>query len=332
MTRRRGSARAGRLCAIVATTFALLAIGATPAAASTVWERARDATQGERDYAHVYAIGQEREADLFDALASAGGEPSGFDRARAVLARENARAVLERFGARSSDDLRLRFDLGRVLARLQRCDEARLLLQSALRAAPNDPGASTAWFDLAICDARLGLRAEEERAYVAALDLADDPTERAVLFGNLAEARMGLGDLEGAIGAADLALAVAPDAVLVRWTLAVIRDRAGDSFGALEEARLAIGLDPDYAGLRSPAVFFEPDYEVHWYEGLGEIAHARAEPPKTEAWELHLFAALHAFDAYVQAAPPTDRWRTRAIERERDVERMLGITAKRPSK
>ena len=330
MTRPRATAYAIALIAIAAA--AAIEAPAVRASASTVWDRARDATQSERDYAHVYAIGQEREADLYEALANAGSEPSGFDRARAVLARENARDVLERFGARNSDDLRLRFDLGRVLARLERCDEARLLLQSALRAAPDEPNTSAAWFDLAICDARLGLRSEEERAYLSALDLADDPPERAVLFGNLAEARMGLGNLEGALEAADFALGLAPDAVLVRWTLAVIHDRAGDSFGALEEARLAIGADPDYARLRSPGVFFDPEYEVRWYEGLGEIAHALAEPPKTAAWELHLFTALHAFHLYVQAAPLTDRWRARAIERAHDLERTLGLTTKSTKK
>jgi hypothetical protein len=60
--------------------------------------------------------------------------------------------------------------------------------------------------------------------------------------------------------------------------------------------------------LRSSDVFFVPDYEVNWYEGLGAAALARqARSPKDAArlWA----AAEQSFARYLASAEPAkDRW------------------------
>jgi len=304
------------------------------AVASSIWDRAVDPTLADLDYAHRFAAEKELEAEELDQVADATARvasPSDddlFQRGKAILARQAARSILERYGAATSSDVRLRFDLGHILARLQECAPARDVLLDAVKIAPNDARASSAWFDVAICDAHLGKRDEEAKAYVEALALADDADERALLFGNLAEARMSLGDLEGARAAAESAIELSPDLVLIRWSLAVILDRSGDTFAALEQVNVAIAADPLFLHLHDPGVFFEPPYEVHWYEGLGELATAKKLAPKSADWELHLFAALHDFTQYLDAAPKSDRWRNGAEEHVRFVELTLNLKKK----
>lgn len=326
--------------AVVAAFVLAVAVEATgEARASSIWDRAIDPTLADRDYAHRFATEKEHEAEELDreadhaaSLSSTMAEEDHRPRVNAMLAREAARAILERFGAATSADLRLRLDLGRILARLQQFPEARDVLLGALDKAPSDPRASSAWFEVAICDAHLGKRDEEARAYESALALADDPDERALLFANLAEARMSLGKLDDARTAAETSLELVPELVLSRWTLAVILDRAGDGFAALEQAKLCIAGDPDFARLHEPGVFFEPGYEVHYYQGLGELAHARALSPKSPDWEFHLFAALHEFTLYATKAAPDDRWRKRAEEHVLLIEQTLNLKSAKASK
>lgn len=314
----------------------VVGLGAAEARASSIWDRVVDPTVADRDYAHAFAAEKELEAEQLDELADASNVPSSLagesDRPRvnAVLAREAARAVLERFGAETSPDVRLRFDLGHVLARLHssmspRCPKAVEVLLGALKMAPNHPRASSAWFDVAICDAHLGRRDEETKAYEAALAVADDPDERTLLLSNLAEARMSLGKLEEARAAAEASLALQPELTLTRWTLGVILDRAGDTFGALEQIKIAVVGDPLFARLHSRGVFFEPENEVHYYQGLGELALARASAPKSKEWEFHLFSALSEFLAYEAKAEPNDRWIARADDHIAFVELTLNL-------
>jgi hypothetical protein len=60
--------------------------------------------------------------------------------------------------------------------------------------------------------------------------------------------------------------------------------------------------------LRSEFVFFTPEYEIHWYEGLGAAASARVAPSAREAVKLWR-AAEASFEKYVAGAEPkNDRW------------------------
>lgn len=294
---------------------------------SSIWAKAKKPTQAELDYAH------ERASFFYQDAESEGG-PQGPRGGLAIVSLESARALLERVGAASSDDLRLRFDLARVLQRLNRYEDVIKVLVPTLALAPQHVRAEEGWFELAICDARLGKHQDEEQAYLAALELEDDPYGRSVILANLAEARMQLHHLDAAKEAAEQSIELRPDAALTHWTLAVIEDRNGNPFGALTEARVASSLDPNFDELLSPEVFFEPEYEVHWYVGLGELSHAATASTDNDtmngmsASQMHLMHALEEFDRFVKDAPLTDPYRPRAVEHVLQIEGMLKLTPK----
>jgi tetratricopeptide (TPR) repeat protein len=328
--------------ALTMTLVATMAFAASSASASSIWDRVIDPSYADRDYAHRFAAEKEQEAEQLDHEAdlalSQGALPDDESvrrkRALAVLVRESARSILERFGAETSSDVRLRFDYGHILARLDQHEllfSARDVLVSALNRAPDDPRASSAWFDVAICDAKLGARQDEAKAYLAALALEDDPVQRALLFGNLAESRMNLGDLDGARDAAETSLSLQP-LDLVRYTLGVILDRTGDEWGAIQQVKAATSGKSFSALLREPGVFFEPDYELHYYEALGWLAAARSLAPKSPDWQFDLLGALKDFHAYVDQSAAEDRWRKRAGEHIEQIEATLGLKPPKPGK
>ncbi len=274
-------------------------------------------------FAHAWAM------ELVQSALSEGGlHGPHAGEANALLV--NARALLVRYGAETSNDARLRLDLGRVLVELADYSRAVPVLEGALALAGDaHPGAEDAWFSLAISHAHLGQRDREVAAYLRALPLEDSPYGRHVVLGNLAEARMGLGQLDLALEAGEEALQIDPDSTLVRWTMAVIRDRAGDGWGALEDAKQAIATDPSFSQLESPDVFFEPSWEVHWYRALGEQAWAEKSTDEIDR-ELHLLAAIQAFDKYLQQAWPSDRYRKLAAAHVLRLEQQLGLAAPKP--
>jgi tetratricopeptide (TPR) repeat protein len=308
--------------ALVAT-LALFAPKVAEAQTPTIWERAADTsvpTRAELDFVH------RRVTELYQQADDAG-PVGGTHGAMAISSLNGARDLLVRFGAATSPDVRLRFDLARVLVRLNEFTAAIPVLTAALTLAPSDPRAEDAWFSLAICHAHLGQREAEVKEYLTALTLTDDPDMESTLLANLAEARMGLGELDLAIEAAEGSLEIY-DSVLTRWTLAVIRDRAGDPYGALTDAKIAISLDPNYMRLDGPGVFFEPEYEVHWYRALGDLAHAATDDKDDKLQrELRLMSALHELDRFVAAAPPSDRYRELAKTRMESIERELKLSA-----
>jgi tetratricopeptide (TPR) repeat protein len=330
------------LSTIHVATIAAFALAASGASASSIWDRVIDPSYAERDYAHRFAAEKEHAAEALDleadiAYAQGGPDDENFKRKRAnaVLEREAARSILERFGAATSSDARLRFDYGHILARLDQPDLlglARKTLLGALKLAPDDPRAGAAWFDIAICDAKLHDRQDEANAYTSALAIEDDPGQRALLFGNLAESRMSLGDLESARDAAETSLQL-HDLDLVRYTLGVILDRSGDEWGAIQQVTIAVGgKGLGIAILSQPGVFFEPEYEKHYYEALGWLSAARALAPKSPEWQFDLLGALKEFHAYVDQSAADDRWRKRAQDHIDQVEATLGLKSPKPTK
>jgi tetratricopeptide (TPR) repeat protein len=324
--------------AAVASVFVAVIAIAPVASASSIWDRVIDPTYADRDYAHRFAAEREQEAEELDYEADVATalfqdeETFHRKRALAVLLRDSARDILERFGAATSSDVRLRFDLGQILSHVpQAYAHAREVLLGALKVAPNDPRAASAWFQVAICDAKLEKRDEEAKAYLAALALEDDPAQRALLLGNLAEARMSVGDLDGARDAAETSVQLHP-IDLVRYTLGVILDRAGDEYGAIEQVKLATSGVNFLGLLRQPGVFFEPEYELSYYEALGFLAAARSLPPKSSDWMLDFLEALKAFDFYVQHATPGDRWRARAEDHIARIEATLNLKTPKTTK
>jgi len=293
---------------------------------TSIWDDPKSTEKSapsELAFAHKWAM------ELLQTALSEGGL-HGAHAGEANAAMVNARDLLVRYGAETSSDVRLRFDLGRMLVELAEWKRAIPVLQSALALAGDDhPSSEDAWFSLAISYAHLGEREREVAAYLRALPLEDSPYGRHVILSNLAEARMGLGQLDLAIEAGEAALEIDTDSALLHWTMAVVRDRAGDTYGSMLEGKIAIGLDPFYGQLESADVFFEPAWERHWYLALGELAHAEASLDKVDV-ELHLLSAIRAFDKYLNEASPDDRWRKLAAEHVLRIEARLGL-AKLPT-
>jgi tetratricopeptide (TPR) repeat protein len=128
---------------------------------------------------------------------------------------------------------------------------------------------------------------------------------------------MHLGDLKEAISDYREAIRIAgrsgasETVPLATWGLAVALDRSGDRIGAEREARFAVDLERSMNVrdlLSSDGVFFYPEFEVFWYQALGEIARARAADRARDA-AAHWGRAERLFAQYVRAAEPAhDRW------------------------
>jgi tetratricopeptide (TPR) repeat protein len=94
---------------------------------------------------------------------------------------------------------------------------------------------------------------------------------------NMGDVTMALGDLEAAIAHYRHAVEEGRrngqefrTVLLASWGLAAALDRFGEHAAALEHAREAVRLDEEpMAVLHLSSVFFEPTYEIHYYEALG---------------------------------------------------------------
>ena len=209
---------------------------------------------------------------------------------------ENAIARLELAHSLSPHDPAITFLMGVSLADWERpergChvsrrdDDALAMLEETRRLDPEWEPFQVA-FELSILHSRrheFGKAAEEdERAIVHSLDVDANATVHA----NYAEALMMSGDLVRATQQYQRALQLAErdndeaGRLFALWGLAAALTRQGERDEALADARLAIAADNNSMhALRKPGVFFEPAYEVLFYEALGEEARAfSGEPP-----------------------------------------------------
>jgi tetratricopeptide (TPR) repeat protein len=242
------------------------------------------------------------------------------------MAYEGARNLLVRHDAATSSDPRLRYDLGLVLAKLNRHAEAVVVLESAYAFAKDHPLAEDGVFELAICYAKLGEHAKEESAYLRAIEATDRQLHKAVIYSNLAESRMAQGQLDEAIDAAESSILLDGDNAASRYNLAILKDRSGDAAGALESAKHAIELDPKGDLLDGESVFFEPAYERHWYHALQR--QALSERELGEPRKLLLMAALVAYQQWLEESAPTDRFRKRCEEAITRLEKQLKLKKK----
>ena len=272
----------------------------------SVWDRAKDPTAAQTWRLHVEVqrriVGRERSRyDVEDSQARA------------------SRALLERYGAATSNDPRLRFDLALVYLRLKEYEKAAQLLKSVLAAAPEHPAAEAGWKRLAVACGHTGDRECERKSYGQELRFETDEGERGTPTLNLAETEMHTGNLREAIEGYREALRIAgrvssrelaPFAV---WGLAVALDRSGDRVGAEKEARFARELErsmnvPNL--LHTDAAFFTPEYEIHWYDGLGAAAVAKQATAPAEIVRLWR-SSEQSFASYVrfaEIAKEKDRW------------------------
>lgn len=236
--------------------------------------------------------------------------------------------MLRRHSAATSADPRLRYDLGLVLAKLRDCKAAVVVLEDALKFAGAHPFAEDGSFELAICYSLMGRHADEERAYLIALEVTDRRTHKAIVYSNLAESRMAQGKLDAGIDAAEQAIDLEPDFASARFNLAILRDRSGDAFGALDAAKHAVELDPEGEYLDGEGVFFEPPYEKHWYYALRDLA--LADRTMGDERVGHLMAALVAYRKWLDAADPADRYRPRCLEDVARIEKILKLKPPKP--
>jgi tetratricopeptide (TPR) repeat protein len=173
-----------------------------------------------------------------------------------------------------------------------------------------------AWLTLAYAYAKSEDTTRERDAYLEYLKLAKHPRSRNIATLNLAEAEMRLGNLEAAIVGyrdaftqASMEMFSDETVQLATWGLAVALDRYGDRAAARLEADRAVRLDKGLKLIEhGERVFFVPDYEVHWYSGLGWLASARAEDVSPEERVSALLKATAAWEKYVKSARPDDLW------------------------
>jgi tetratricopeptide (TPR) repeat protein len=315
----------------LASTFVFLAASAfalAPARADTppsVWDRASDPAA-----AASYRLHLEVQRRL--ALGQAAGE-NGFAASNEAQ-KMTVRAMLEGAHAEHSPDVRLRYDLGVVYLLLGADDpvyykRAADVLRSALAEAPDHPLAESGWANLADACGHLGDNECERHSYTSLLALTTDEfamggPRRGTAVLNLAEAEMHLGHMKESIEGYREALRLGTRypydglAQLALWGLSVALDRSGDRADADKEVLRVLEMDSFASGksalLRDRLVFFYPDYEIHWYDGIGASALARKPSATIAEQARHWKEAEESFASYVAGAQRhatpehADRW------------------------
>jgi len=233
---------------------------------------------------------------------------------------------LERHGAATSSDPRLRYDLGLVLAKMPSCTNAVVALENAYVFAKDHPFAEDGLFELAICYSKLGKHAEEEGAYLRALQVTDRDSFKAMIYSNLAEARLAQGKLAEGVEAAEMAIELDADSASPHYNLAILRDRLSNEFMAVEAAKHAVEYDPPGDFIDGENVFFEPAYEKHWYHALRDLA--LAENALGDERTVLLMAALKDYRTWLDESDPADRYRKRCEENIARLEKQLKLKKK----
>ncbi len=136
---------------------------------------------------------------------------------------EDALIQFKRLVEVSPEDPKAQAGLASTLLHLERVNEAAVVLETALPSAPNDP-------ELTVLRARLELRRGAFGAAIALLlPLASGRTDTAVsALSWLSAAELARGRTREAVGAAEQALALAPDDPLASYALAVSLKKLGD--------------------------------------------------------------------------------------------------------
>jgi tetratricopeptide (TPR) repeat protein len=261
----------------------------------------------------------ERRAYLDDALAR-------LDRALALdpdnpaLVETRARVLALWEEPRSLDDCQVRRKDAQAIEAFERLQQL-------------DPTfeASEVAFQLGLLRTRTHAFEAAAAAYARAVELAFDARDTAAAHGNLAEVIMVAGDPGAALVHYERALKLTQagrDYALVLFGAAVALDRLGEHEVALQRASAAV----DAAGrslsiLRAPGVFFEPDYELQYYEGLGHEALARLLP---ESGALALESAASSYRAFLESAPLDNPYRVSAQANLDAVETALQIALAEP--
>lgn len=241
-------------------------------------------------------------------------------------------------------DPRLLYLLGDALVKADKSylPEGRLRLQQALERDPDSPLAADAWFSLATAEGKLGQREAERAAYSRAIELEWQPEAQAMFASNRAESSMASGDLGAALEDYRLALSLSRTGVtraLALWGMAVATERDGDLPTSLALAREAASFrfgPPSrfVVALDLPNVYFQPEYEEHFYRALAEMADADVQARPEDArnrlqtasllWSLYLENARRDHERWVDNAEQLRQICQRKLARldaERDAKR-----------
>lgn len=294
---------------------------ALPAAAKpSIWELVKNPKLGAAEQLLVVAERSRTPADEDSDDASLPPSATTEELNRQLNAR--AAALITIADGHQLGDSRLLYLLGDALVKADKSylPEARLRLQQALERDPGSPLAADAWFSLATAEGKLGRREAERAAYTRAIALEWQPEAQAMFASNRAESSMASGDLRAAIADYRLALSLGRSGVtraLALWGLAVASERDGDLPTALglarEAAAFRFGPPARFTlALDLPNVYFEPEYEEHYYRALAEMAEAEAQARPEDA-RSRLQTASLLWSLYLENARRNqDRWLSNA--------------------
>lgn len=160
--------------------------------------------------------------------------------------------------------------------RAQRRDEEAIAVFERLRQRHPQHRPATVAFDLAILYTRTLQFDRASQCYADGAPLEINTAQLPILFSNWAEVTMLAGHLMEAVRLYQRALDLSSERreyLLPLWGMAVALDRLGERDSALEHATRALHAEGgSMAILHSDGVFFEPESEIHYYEGLGHEA------------------------------------------------------------
>jgi tetratricopeptide (TPR) repeat protein len=243
----------------------------------------------------------QRRAYLDDALARIG-QALAIDPDNAELVHADARVLSLWEEPSDLDDCRVRRRDTEAIAAFQRLAEI-----------DETFAASDVAFQLGLLFTRSHAFEAAASAYQRAIDLSFDVRDSAIGYGNLAEVIMLAGDPARALEYYDRAIKMAQggrDYALVLFGAAVALDRLGEHDAALEKAASAVDASGrSLSVLRAPGVSFEPEYEVLYYEALGNEALARSIP---ETRALSLESAAKGYREFLDRAEPENPYRLSA--------------------
>jgi tetratricopeptide (TPR) repeat protein len=177
-------------------------------------------------------------SQLAFALADAAAAAGPPDRAKLA----EAERILREVAAEQPELAAAHVNLGTVLERAARADEAMAEYREALRL---DPGHDVARLNLAALHAARGAAgdAEAERLYREALQLDPQAAEAHARLARLLERR---GDADGAVQEYQRAVALDPDLTWAQNNLGHALEQRGDVEGAVRHYRAAAESDPEY--------------------------------------------------------------------------------------
>jgi len=225
---------------------------------------------------------------------------------------------LDAWNAKDSTDIRLRVDLGHALHEHGDHRRAVEVLKGAAAMDPTHPAMEEGWLYLGLSCGYIGDHVCERDSYLKSLEWQTEDARRLTPTLNLAEVEMHLGNLKDSVALYEETLRMSgrlganTTNALAEWGIAVAYDRTGDRNAAERAAKRALEISHSIRRdvLHEQGVFFYPDYEVFYYDGLGAVSLARNA---ASAHDAAIFWALaeRKFEQYVKGAEaknPKDRF------------------------